>query len=72
MKFESFNKKSISLHTKAFCNVVLLGQSLYIFKLWHVQTVQLLMAERQKGVKIMGLAAPIAATNFRFSIGCQI
>jgi hypothetical protein len=43
----------------------------YIFKLWHVQVVQPLMAVHQKGVIIMGLAAPIAATNFRFSIGYQ-
>ncbi len=31
--------------------------------LWHVQVAQLLMAERQKDAKIMGPAAPIAATN---------
>jgi hypothetical protein len=33
------------------------------FKLWHVQVVQRLMAVRLKDAKIMGLAAPIAATN---------
>lgn len=31
--------------------------------LWHVLVVQPLLVAHQKGVKIMGLAAPIAATN---------
>lgn len=55
------SQKILSLRTKRFKNISCAMAALDI--LWHVQVVQLLTAARQRVVKIMGLAAPIAATN---------
>ncbi len=64
-KFRYYN----SLKNAIFTNLIneqvvpIRGRSIYI-QIWHVQVVQrVLMMEHPVDVKIMGLAAPIAATN---------
>lgn len=55
-------KKNTIFTDQTFMNLSRFFATLHI-ELWHVQVVQPQMVVHQKVVKIMGLAAPIAAIN---------
>ncbi len=61
-KHKKQTKKNTIFTDQTFMNLSCIFATLHI-ELWHVQVVQPLMVVHQRVVKIMGLAAPIAAIN---------